>query len=129
MKQKRPKVPEKYQEMVRFCIVGGIASAIHYGVYLLFALWLEASLAYIIGYLVSLVGNFFLSSLFTFRTKPTVKKSLGFAFSHLVNLCLHYVFFRFFQYVGVPDSFVPIPTMCVVVPINFVLVRFFLKKP
>ena len=66
---------EKLGEIIRFGIVGVLATALHYGIYLgLRWMWpfMNVSVAYSIGYLVSFVGNFLASNYFTFRTKPTL---------------------------------------------------------
>ena len=112
-------------EIVRFGVVGVIATAIHYGVYLLLNIYINANIAYTLGYIVSFLVNFVLSNYFT---KPSVKKGFGFAFSHLVNYGLHIVFLNIFLYLGMSETWAPIPVYMLVIPINFILVRFFLKK-
>ena len=85
-------------------------------------------LAYSIGYGISFLCNFYLSSIFTFRARPSLRKGVGFALSHLVNYGLHILCFSFFLHIGVPKEYAPIPVFCIVIPINFLLVRFFLKR-
>ncbi|MCI7475204.1 MAG: GtrA family protein, partial [Prevotella sp.] len=51
----------------------------------------------------------------------------GFAFSHAVNYVLQMLTLNLFLWVGVPKQWAPIPMFCICVPVNFVLVRFFLK--
>lgn len=114
--------------MIRFVVVGIIATAIHYGVYLLLNNWINVNIAYTLGYIISFVCNFFLSNYFTFKTKPTLKKSVGFTFSHATNYIMHMILLNIMLYVGVPKQFAPIPVLCIVVPMNFLLVRFFLKN-
>ena len=124
----------KFWEFIRFCIVGILATAIHYGVYLLLmhffpdkgGWWTNA--AYTIGYLTGFVFNFILSALFTFRERMTVGKGIGFSISNLVNYGLHILFLNLFLWMGVPDKWAPLPVYCLVVPINFLLVRFVFKK-
>ncbi len=72
-------------EVIRFSFVGLLVTAIHYGVYLFFNLWIQASVAYPIGYLLSFICSYLLSNYFTFKTKPNVKNGFGFALSHLIN--------------------------------------------
>jgi putative flippase GtrA len=111
--------------MVRFAIVGGIATAIQYGVYYLLMDVCGISAALTIGYVVSLVCNFFLTTFFTFGVQPTVRKAGGFAFAHLVNWLLQMVCIHFFVWVGVPKALAPIPMFMVCIPVNFLLVRYF----
>ena len=122
---------EKLGEIIRFGIVGVLATALHYGIYLgLRWMWpfMNVSVAYSIGYLVSFVGNFLASNYFTFRTKPTTEKGIGFALSHGVNYLLHMLFLNFFLWLGLSDEWAPVPIFCIVIPINFLLVRFVLKR-
>lgn len=124
----------KYIEFFRFCVVGVVATMIHYGIYLLLIrifriesqLW--ENVAYSIGYIMSWCINLWLTARFTFREKVTVKKGVGFAASHAINYILHLLFLNLFLWIGVPDKIAPIPVYCIVVPINFLLVRTAFKK-
>ena len=147
---------DKFGEFIRFCIVGLIATGLHYGIYLLL-LWVAGgkgnqlydNIAYSIGYALSFVCNLFLTSRFTFKEKLTVAKGGGFALSHAVNYGLHILFLNFFIWVGSPhtwssagfesvrnflsvlppaEKWAPIPTYIIVFPINFLLVRTVFKK-
>ena len=117
-----------YQEIIRFCIVGTLATGIHYGIYLLLNRFILVWLAYSIGYVISFIFNFYLTSVFTFREKATVRKGIGFVFSHLINYLLHILFLFLFIWMGVRDNYVPIPVYLIVIPINFLLVRFVFKS-
>lgn len=118
----------KYQEIIRFCIVGTLATGIHYGIYLLLNQFILVWLAYSIGYAVSFVFNFYLTSIFTFKEKATVRKGIGFVISHLVNYCLHILFLSLFIWMGVRENYAPILVYLIVIPINFLLVRFVFKS-
>lgn len=124
------------QEFIRFIIVGCIATAIHYGIYLLL-LWafnirqeesLYTNIIYSIGYIIAWLCNFYLSARFTFKSQTSAKRGVGFAFSHGVNYLLHLLFLNFFLWVGLPEKWAPVPVFCIVMPINFVLVRYVFKS-
>ena len=115
-------------EIVRFGIVGVIATAIHYGVYLLCQLAIEVNIAYTIGWLVSLGCNFYLSSRFTFRKEMSVYRAGGFISSHVVNYLLHMGLFNLFLWMGIGQVYAPLMVYCIVIPINFILVRFVFTK-
>ncbi|MCD8265667.1 MAG: GtrA family protein [Prevotellaceae bacterium] len=115
-------------EALRFVIVGVAATALHYGLYLLLVLLMPANPAYIIGYAVSFLGNFYATSRFTFRRKPSVLKLVGMAGAHAVNFLLHLGLLNLFLWLGVPERLAPVPVYCIAVPVNFVLVKYVFKK-
>ena len=124
----------KFTEFFRFCVVGLIATAIHYGLYLTLLrifhigsdVWTNA--AYAIGYVVSWFCNLYLTARFTFHEKVTFKRGIGFAVSHGINFLLHMVFLNLFMWIGISSKLAPIPVYCIVVPINFILVRTVFKQ-
>lgn len=116
------------QEIIRFGIVGVIATIIHYEIYLVLNLIITSWIAYSIGYGISFLGNFYLSNRFTFKTKPTFKKGIGFGLSHFINYLLQVILLSIFIKLGMPDKYAPIPVFCIAVPINFLMVRFVLKS-
>ena len=115
-------------EFARFVMVGILATAIHYGIYLLFNLIMPANPAYAIGYILSFLCNFFLSSHFTFRKKATFRKGVGFGLSHAVNFAMHMLLLNLFLFLGLGETLAPIPVYCICIPVNFLLVRFVFNK-
>ena len=115
-------------EFVRFAIVGVVATAIHYGIYLLLKLIVAINISYTIGYLTSLLCNFYLTAKFTFKSETSVKKGAGFIVSHVVNYLLHIFLLNTFIGIGIPSSYAPIPVYCIAVPANFLLVRTVFRK-
>lgn len=108
------------------------------------------TLTYSVGYAVSFIGNYILSLKWTFRTGGSGKRGLGFAFSHAVNYGMHIGLLNLFLYIGVGglmvrclqaiapwlvemlpilghgEDIVPFAVDVIAVPVNFLLVRFFL---
>ena len=113
---------------------------------------LGITLTYAAGYGVSFVANYIVSLRWTFKTEGSVSKGLGFAFSHLVNAGMHLGLLNVFRAIGAgdalsmlliwlapwlvewlpvlgrPESLLPLPVYVIVVPVNFLMVRFFLKR-
>lgn len=126
-------------EVVRFAIVGLAATVVQYVVYWLLIQFISddmpatraqfwSTVAMTLGYGISFVFNFYASTHFTFRVKANARRGAGFAFSHLVNYLLQMAVLNFFLWLGVSRELAPLPMFCVCVPINFLLVRFFLKR-
>ena len=122
------KIISRYGEFIRFGIVGIMATGIHYGVYLLLNCIMVPWLAYSLGYVVSFLCNFYLSSIFTFKSKASVKKGIGFGVSHGINYLLHITLLSIFLRLGIAENIAPIPVFIIVIPINFLLVRFVFKS-
>ncbi len=115
-------------EIVRFGVVGMVATGIQYGIYWLLLGYLSATVANTVGYLVSFACNFIMTTRFTFRVSPDRTKAAGFALSHVVNWLLQSVCLNAFLWLGVPREWAPLPMFAVCVPVNFLLVRFFVKR-
>lgn len=115
-------------EMLRFVIVGVIATALHYGIYLVLQLKINASVSYAIGYILSFLCNYYLSARFTFKSKTTVKNGIGFCFAHGFNFVLHLALLNLFLWLGLRNELAPLPVFCIAVPVNFLMVRFVFKS-
>lgn len=115
-------------EMLRFVVVGVLATLLHYGLYyaLMYVVW--ATLAYAAGYVLSFVFNFFATAYFTFRTTPTWKRLAGMLGAHGINFLLHMVLFQLFLWAGICKTLVPLPVYAIAVPVNFLLVRYVFKS-
>ena len=126
-------------QIMRFGIVGALATLLQYGIYL-FLVWLSpeslsraasqmwSSVSMTVGYVLSFFFNFFASTRFTFRVRANARRGAGFLFSHLVNYLLQMLTLNLFLFLGMARAWAPIPMFCICVPVNFILVRFFLKR-
>lgn len=115
----------KKAELFRFILVGGFATVLQYGLYVVFvnAVKVPAVVSTMISYGISFIVNFFLSSYFTFHSDPNAKKGLAFTLSHLVNMGMQTGFVAIFKGIVGP-TLALLPAMAICVPINFLLVRF-----
>lgn len=114
-------------EFVRFGVVGVIATALHYGIYYFLKSVTDVNVAYATGYIISFVVNFYLTSYFTFGTAPSWKKLIGMGGAHLINFLLHMILLNIFLYLGISKTWAPVPVFAIVIPVNFLLVRFVFK--
>lgn len=112
-------------EIFRFGLVGGLATALQYGIYVVFlnAVGVRAVPSAMISYAISFIANFFLSSYFTFHSRPNAKKGLGFGLSHLFNFGLQTGLVAIFKEIVNP-TLALLPAMAICVPVNYLLVRF-----
>ena len=119
---------EWFLELFRFGLVGVIATGIQYLIYWIFTTWLNPSLAYTVGFIISFICNFFLTSLFTFRKKATIKKGLGFALTHVINFLVQLLLLNLFLALQMPEKLAPLPVYAIAIPFSFILVRFVFKS-
>ena len=122
------KINNKLLEFLRFAIVGVIATVIHYGLYYILQKQINVNIAYTIGYAVSFVCNFYMTSYFTFKVKPSFGRLFGLGGAHAVNYLMHIILLNLFLYIGVNKELAPIPVFAIVIPLNFLLVRFVFKS-
>lgn len=116
-----------FSEILRFGIVGCVATFIHYGIYSILKIWINYNIAYTVGYLISFFANFFMTSYFTFHKKATIKKGVGFGSAHLFNYLLQMFLLNVMVHVGINETWAPLLVFCIVIPIQFLLVRFVFK--
>lgn len=114
--------------MLRFAVVGIAATALHYLVYYLLLSVLNPNMAYTIGYAFSFVCNYFLSSVFTFRVAMSWQRLAAFGFSHLLNYLIGLSLLNLMIFMGLSAEIAPLPVFVLVVPINYLLVRYALKR-
>ena len=130
---------EKLGEVIRFGIVGGLATVLQYGIYLAIMPVLShfipqmgdhtlATAAITNAYVVSFIFNFIASTRYTFKVKANAKRGAGFTLSHVVNYSMQTICLNLFVGLGLAKQWAMIPTLCICIPVNFILVRFFLKK-
>lgn len=111
-------------EFVRFVLVGTLATGLHYGLYCVLQLVVNANVAYAAGYVLSFVANFYLTAFFTFGSRPSWRRAFGFGGAHAVNFLLHMGLLNLFLWLGLPQVWAPVPVFAIAIPVNFLLVRF-----
>lgn len=115
----------RMSEILRFCIVGGIATAIQYGVYVVFvdAVGVKAVPSTLISYSISFIFNYLLSSYFTFHKKPSAQNMIGFVSSHAINMGMQTGIVAIFKGI-VGNTLALLPAFAICIPLNYLMVRF-----
>lgn len=135
-----------FSEILRFGIVGVVATLLQFVVYYLLVCHTSYlspltshlpfltsylsphNIALAVSYIISLTANFFLTTYFTFRVKPSTRKGIGFLASHAINFTLQFLLLNLFIWLGVDKQWALIPVFLVCIPLNFILVRLSVKK-
>lgn len=126
----------RISEILRFCIVGGLATVIQYGIYVVFvdAVGVKAVPSTLISYAISFIFNYILSSYFTFHKKPSTQNMLGFVCSHAINMGMQTGIVAIFKGI-VGNTLALLPAFGICIPLNYIMVRYafnhdiFKKKP
>lgn len=119
---------QSYVEIFRFAVVGIISTFLTYLIYYLFLCCANPTISYFIGYLIGVLVNYFLTLFFTFKVKPSRFNGFGFIVCHVINMLLGEILLYIFICFGVTEQLAPIPTLAVCVPLNFIMVRFVMRK-
>lgn len=119
------KSDSRVAEIVRFALVGGFATVLQYGIYVVFvhAVGVRAVPSTMISYGISFIFNYILSSYFTFHKQPTTRNGLGFTLSHLFNMGLQTGMVAIFKGI-VGSTLALLPAMAICIPVNYLMVRF-----
>lgn len=115
-------------EFMRFGVTGVVSTITNYCVYYLLLWWLGPTLSFTVAYLVAMLVNYIMTTAFTFRVNANVKNGMGFVVSNVINYGLNVGFLHLFIWLGVPTTWAPVPMYAICVPINFVLVKYVMKK-
>ena len=111
------------QEIFRFVIVGGIATAVLYATYWLALRMLQPSWAYSLAYFCAFVVNYLLTTSFTFKVDKSVKNGMGFVVSNVINYLVSMALLNIFLWIGLSETVAPIPTILLATISNFLIVR------
>lgn len=117
-------------EFIRFCLVGGLCTAIDALVFYIVRMMVSYHVALICGYMVGLVVNYFLTVMWTFKTTPTGKNAIGVIMAHIFNLFVVRMglITLFVSLMGMNEMIAFVPTLCISVLSNFVIIKLILKK-
>lgn len=115
----------RFSEVLRFCLVGGLATVIQYGIYVVFvdAVHVKAVPSTLISYSISFVFNYILSSYFTFHKKPSTQNMLGFICSHAINMGMQTGIVAIFKGI-VGNTLALLPAFAICIPLNYLMVRY-----
>lgn len=138
MKTLTGRLPLKYRSAVRFALVGAFGTGLQYGIYyflleLFQRQWPEisvlTSVAFTVGFVVEMICNYFLTSFYTFRTRPSWKNAGGFLFGRGVNYIIQMIFLNALIWFHISEQWAGILAIALAGIINyFILLPFYKEK-
>ncbi|ATW48872.1 GtrA family protein [Streptomyces peucetius] len=117
-------------QIVRFALVGVVNTGTYYGLYLALLTVLPYVAAHVVAFLLSMVGSFFLTSYFTYRTRPTWRKFLLFPLTNAANFVVTtsgvYLLVEVFRF---ERTYAPLIAAAAAIPITFAVSRVIMLGP
>ena len=128
----------KYRSAARFVLVGALGTGVQYGIYYLLLMvfqrqWPDVgiltSVAFTVGFVVEMVCNYFLTSYYTFRVKPSLKNIGGFLIGRALNYVIQLLFLHTMIWLHISEELAGIIAIMLAGVINyFVLLPFFRQQ-
>ena len=128
----------KYRSAARFVLVGVLGTGVQYGIYYLLLMvfqrqWPDVgiltSVAFTVGFVVEMVCNYFLTSYYTFRVKPSLKNIGGFLIGRALNYVIQLLFLHTMIWLQISEEWAGIIAIMLAGVINyFVLLPFFRQQ-
>ncbi|MDQ1010323.1 putative flippase GtrA [Streptomyces sp. V4I23] len=117
-------------QIVRFALVGAVNTGTYYGLYLVLLTWLPYVAAHVVAFLLSMVGSFFLTSYFTYRTRPTWRKFLLFPLTNAANFVVTTSgVYLLVDVLHFGSRYAPLIAAAAAIPATFVVSRTIMLRP
>lgn len=128
----------KYRSAVRFVLVGVLGTGIQYGIYYLLLdifqrhwqdLGILTSVAFTAGFIIEMICNYFITSFYTFKMRPSWKNAGGFLFGRAINYVLQLLLLNLLIWLHLSEEYSGILAIMLAGVINyFVLLPFYKDK-
>ena len=119
-----------FMEFIRFCTVGVLCTVIDASLFYLIKLAFCYQMALSIAYIISLIINYYLTTFWTFKVKPSKKNFIGIVSVHLFNLFVVRMglMWLFVSYYRLSENLAYLPTLVLSVMVTFVLIRMVVRR-
>ena len=128
----------KYRSAIRFVLVGALGTGIQYGIYYLLLdifqrhwqdLGILTSVAFTAGFIIEMICNYFITSFYTFKMRPSWKNAGGFLFGRAINYVLQLLLLNLLIWLHLSEEYSGILAIMLAGVINyFVLLPFYKDK-
>lgn len=112
------------RQAFRFVLVGGLNTAVTYGLYVILLPWLGYQLAYAIAYATGVVFSYFLNAKAVFKVQTSLLKLLLFSLVYVLQLGIGaMLMYVLIGRLGLLKELAPLVVLLIMVPTSFFLVR------
>ena len=120
------KRPFLKKDFFMFLIIGGINTLGGTFYSIIFSLFLQTNLAFIVGYIAALIIAYFLNSFFVFHVKTQWIKFVKFIISYIPNFIIQNVIvLAFYNWLGINKYVVYIIAAAIGIPVTFLILKMF----
>ncbi|MFI2304240.1 GtrA family protein [Actinacidiphila glaucinigra] len=117
-------------QLIRFGMVGVANTGVYYGLYLLFLLRLPYVAAHVLAFVLSMIGSYFLTTWFTYRTRPSWRTFLLFPLTNVANFVITTGgLYLLVDVLRVGSWFAPLIASAAAVPVTFAVSRMIMIRP
>ena len=126
----------KYRSAVRFVLVGALGTGIQYGIYYLLLdifqrhwqdLGILTSVAFTAGFIIEMICNYFITSFYTFKMRPSWKNAGGFLFGRAINYVLQLLLLNLLIWLHLSEEYSGILAIMLAGVMNYFVVLPFYK--
>lgn len=121
---------DKYQSFIRFAIVGCVNTINYYVIYLLLMyIGFEYLWSHSTGFLISMIGSFYLNCYYTYKVKPTWKKFFQFPLTYVVNYSISTLsLFIIVDFLHMNEFLAPAISLLLPIPFTYLVSKMVLAK-
>ncbi|MER8045354.1 GtrA family protein [Streptomyces sp. NPDC094032] len=117
-------------QILRFTLVGAVNTGTYYALYILLGLRLPYLAAHVLAFALSMIGSFFLTTYFTYRTRPTWRKFLLFPLTNAANFTITTAgVYILVDLLSINPTYAPLIAAASAIPITFLLSRTIMLGP
>jgi len=113
-------------DFIKFVIIGGINTLGSTFLAFLFMLFMQANIAYVLSYILSLILAYYLNTWFIFKQKPVFNKLIRFCLAYIPNFLINNLtFIIIYNIMGFHEFIALIISVCIGIPVTFICVKIF----
>lgn len=125
----RPLLPTMRHEFLRFLLTGSINTAACWAVYLLFNLFLPYAAAYTVAYAFGMVFTYYMNTRWVFKVPMKWGTFMQFPVIFVIRYLLDLsVLYALVTHLHCPETFAPLVTIALTMPLGFLMSRFVLLR-
>lgn len=118
-----------YKLLVKFLIVGCVNTAISFFLFLILLKFMPYQSAFILCYMVGIIGSYVLNGIWTFSSKISVKGLFSYPVVYLIQLFIGWIVLQMVvETFNFSEKIAFIISLLVSIPVGYLMTKFFFKN-